>query len=77
MESQEKEYSFFLYCENEMEAEGLQSVVNVYFDARAVDEDEEIGENYSDYSNDCADDCTNSYSDCEFDYSASDKMERS
>ena len=45
-----------------MEAEGLQSVVNVYFDARAVDEDEEIDENYSDYSDDSADECTDSYS---------------
>ena len=26
MESREKEYSYFLYCENEMEAESLQSV---------------------------------------------------
>ena len=44
-----------------MEAEGLQSVVNVYFDARAV-EDEEIDENYSDYSDDSADECTDRYS---------------
>ena len=60
-----------------MEAESLQSVANVYFDARAVDEDEDIDEKYSDYSDDSADDCTDSYSNCEFDYSAPDKMERS
>ena len=54
-----------------------RSVANVYFDARAVDEDEDIDENYSDYSDDSADDCTDGYSDCEFDYSASDKTERS
>lgn len=77
MESREKEYSYFLYCENEMEAESLQSVANMYFDARAVDEDEDLDESYSDYSDDSADDCTDDYSDCEFDYSASDKTERS
>ena len=54
-----------------------RSVANVYFDARAVDEDEDIDENYSDYSDDSADDCTDGYSDCELDYSASDKTERS
>ena len=54
-----------------------RSVANVYFDARAVDEDEDIDENYSDYSDDSADDCTDGYSDCEFDYSASHKTERS
>ena len=79
MESQEKEYSYFLWCENEMEAESLQPIANMYFDARAVDEDEDIDENYSDYSDDSADDrgdnCTDGYSDCEFDYSASDKTE--
>ena len=48
----------------------------MYFDARAVDEDEDINENYSDYSDDSADDCTDGYSDCEFDYSASDKTVR-
>ena len=58
-----------------MEAESLQSVANMYFDARVVDEDEDIDENYSDYSDDSADDCTDGYSDCEFDYSASDKTE--
>ena len=53
-----------------------RSVANVYFDARAV-EDEDIDENYSDYSDDSADDCTDGYSDREFDYSAFDKTERS
>ena len=48
----------------------------MYFDARAVDEDEDIDENYSDYSDDSADDCTDGYSDREFDYSAS-ETERS
>ncbi|KAK2551332.1 hypothetical protein P5673_027725 [Acropora cervicornis] len=52
-----------------MEAESLQPIANMYFDARAVDEDEDIDENYSDYSDDSADDrgdnCTDGYSDCD------------
>ena len=62
MESREKEYSYFLHCKNEMEAESLQSVANVYFDARAVDEDEDSDETYSDYSDDSADNRTDGYS---------------
>lgn len=78
--------TFNLLSEKKMAIEGKtlkekktnnRSVANVYFDARAVGEDEDIDENYSDYSDDSADDCTDGYSDCEFDYSASDKTERS
>lgn len=79
MEYQEQEYSYFLCCENETEAESLQSVRNAYFDARGIAEEEDIEENCSDYyitDEDSEDDCTDSYTDGEFDFSEQDRTER-